>query len=224
MKNIILITLFLSAGYSNECENYLDSFGNTIYNCNCNEDTWHEYYPNMGSCWLEYVDLSDVNLYGVSLNGAYLYGAFLNYANLQNANLEHSNLNEANLEETNLEGANIDWASLEGANLEGAILTGANLFSANLVGANLSYADLSDTDLSGANLSCAILSGTDLNYANLSNTTWDECGAIDENGDGYDDLSYEIGYEAGATSGDLNLDGIHNIIDIVVAVDMLLNP
>ena len=52
-------------------------------------------------------------------------------------------------------------------------------------------------------------------------------GATNESGftaDGYDDVSYEVGYENGATSGDLNLDGEHNIIDIVLAVDMIINP
>ena len=199
MKNVILIAMLLGVGYSDECEEYLDSFGNTVYNCDCNEDTWHEYYPNMGSCWLEYTDLSYANLYGASLNGAYLHGVFLNYANLEHANLEY-------------------------ANLEEVILTEADLLEANLRHSNLTQADLSDADLSGANLSCAILSSTDLNYANLDNTTWDECGVSDLNGDGYDDISYEVGYEAGATSGDLNLDGVHNVIDIVLAVDMLLSP
>jgi len=42
----------------------------------------------------------------------------------------------------------------------------------------------------------------------------------DTDEDGYDDASYD----AGATSGDISLDGVHNIIDIVMAVDMLLNP
>jgi len=42
----------------------------------------------------------------------------------------------------------------------------------------------------------------------------------DLNGDGYDDACYE----AGATSGDLNLDGTNNILDIVQLVSQILNP
>ncbi len=42
----------------------------------------------------------------------------------------------------------------------------------------------------------------------------------DGDGDGYHDVSYE----AGATSGDLNLDGVNNIIDVVILVDNILNP
>jgi hypothetical protein len=43
-------------------------------------------------------------------------------------------------------------------------------------------------------------------------------------GDGYDDISYEVGYVAGAESGDLNLDGIDNVLDVVILVDNILNP
>mgnify|MGYP001425360154 CR=1 FL=1 len=46
MKNIILITMLLGAGYSDECEDYLDPFGDSVYNCDCNENTWHEYIRN----------------------------------------------------------------------------------------------------------------------------------------------------------------------------------
>ena len=42
----------------------------------------------------------------------------------------------------------------------------------------------------------------------------------DENEDGYDDVSYD----AGAESGDLNLDGTDNILDVVILVDNILNP
>ena len=47
-------------------------------------------------------------------------------------------------------------------------------------------------------------------------------GITDENDDGYDDVSYEIGYENGATSGDLNLDGIGNVLDVVTLVKQIL--
>jgi len=35
---------------------------------------------------------------------------------------------------------------------------------------------------------------------------------------------FNEGYELGAQSGDINLDGQHNILDIVTAVNMILNP
>ena len=45
-------------------------------------------------------------------------------------------------------------------------------------------------------------------------------GIIDDNGDGYDDVSYD----AGAGSGDLNLDGVGNVLGIAILVDNMLNP
>ena len=42
--------------------------------------------------------------------------------------------------------------------------------------------------------------------------------------DNYDDVSYEAGYETGAESGDLNLDGIDNVLDVVILVNNILNP
>ena len=84
--------------------------------------------------------------------------------------------------------------------------------------------DLSGADLSGANLSCANLSGAYFYLTNLTNTIWDECGITDENDDGYDDTSFDAGYVDGAESGDLNLDGANDVLDVVTLVNNILNP
>ena len=47
-----------------------------------------------------------------------------------------------------------------------------------------------------------------------------DCSFEDTDGNGYDDVSYE----AGAESGDLNLDGTDDILDIVALVNQILNP
>jgi uncharacterized protein YjbI with pentapeptide repeats len=178
--------MLLGVGYSDECEDYLDYFGDTFYNCDCNEDTWQEYYPNMGRCWLKYADLS--------------------YANLSYANL--------------------DWANLSYANLEDASLFLVNLGGANLAEANLTNAYCWGTFFVWANLEGTIFDGADLTYA-----YFDETG-----GDGYDDVSYDAGFSAGAgadyedgyvdgaESGDLNLDGFNNIMDVVQLVNQIMNP
>ena len=173
VKSCLIITMLLGIGYSQDCEP--DAI--VGWNCDCNEDTWQEYYPNMEGC--------------------YLYGAYL-----VGANLTETNLGWADLSGANLEGANISWADL----------TNANLWWANLIGADLSGANLFQANLSGANL------------CNLAGSGWGECeqpdGITDSNGDGYDDVSYE----AGATSGDLNLDGVDNVLDVVILVDNIINP
>ena len=54
-----------------------------------------------------------------------------------------------------------------------------------------------------------------------------ECTYEDEQGDtgGAEDCSYgDECFEAGATSGDLNLDGANNVLDVVELVDKILNP
>ena len=100
-------------------------------------------------------------------------------------------------------------------------MAGCDLYSAYLSGANLENANLTNADLSGANFSYA-------NLCNLAGSGWGECeqpeGITDADGDGYDDISYEVGYVAGAESGDLNLDGIDNVLDVVILVDNILNP
>ena len=46
----------------------------------------------------------------------------------------------------------------------------------------------------------------------------------DENEDYYDDASYDAGYVDGAESGDLNLDGGNDVLDVVLLVNNILNP
>ena len=119
----------------------------------------------------------------------------------------YSQCNESNWEEY--------YPDMSGCDLQGAYLEGVNLS-----GANLEDAILSEADLTGANLIDANLSGAYFYLTNLTNTIWDECGITDDNADGYDDASYD----AGAESGDLNLDGVDNIQDVIILVDNILNP
>ena len=102
-------------------------------------------------------------------------------------------------------------------------LLGADLSGASTNFTNFMYANLSDADFTGAG--CA---GAFFVWANLEGTIFDGAyltfAYFDENLDGYDDVSYEAGYEAGATSGDLNLDGVDNVQDVVILVDNILNP
>ena len=102
-----------------------------------------------------------------------------------------------------------EYYNSEGHNMERCYLENANFY-----GADLAEASLLRAFLDGANL------------CNLAGSAWGECeeSVTDNNGDGYDDVSYEVGYETGATSGDLNLDGGNDILDIVLLVNNILNP
>ncbi len=88
---------------------------------------------------------------------------------------------------------------------------------------------LTDAFLTYANLEGACLEGaigftqTDYNGTPILEgcaRTGGECSFEDTDDDGYDDVSYE----AGAQSGDANLDGTLNVIDLVVFVDLIINP
>ena len=92
--------------------------------------------------------------------------------------------------------------------MEGCYLYGANLFGANLQGTCLEGAiNFTQTDYVGT----PILEG-------CSGSS--DCSFEDTDGDGYDDVSYE----AGAESGDANLDGQLNVLDIVLYANIILNP
>ena len=113
---------------------------------------------------------------------------------------------------------------MEGCDLEGADRYNSKFIYALLIRANLAWTYIHQVDLVGANLSCANRSGAYFYLTNLTNTIWDECGITDENDDGYDDTSYDAGYVDGAESGDLNLDGANDVLDVVTLVNNILNP
>ena len=148
--------------------------------------------------WQEYYP----DMMGCQLSGADLAGTFLAYTNLTGADLTGANLYQAYLKE---------------ANLTGADLTGANLYGANLVFADLSDANFSDTFCYGAFFVLATLEGTIFDGADLT------FAFFDENGDFYDDASYDAGAES-VDVGDMNGDGSNNVRDVVMLVEDILNP
>jgi len=114
----------------------------------------------------------------------------------------------------NMAGCWLQGAYLGGANLSWANLGWANLGWANLGWANLTGADFTDASCYGAFFVGAILDNTNFDGADLTSAYFDE------NLDEYDDVSYD----AGAGTGDVNLDGELNILDLVTSANMILNP
>ena len=145
------------------------------------------------SIWLNFSDLSDIDL-----SGSRLIDLGIREANLTNANLSKANLRSSTLSGTNLSGANLTEAILTNTEiskntnfanvtLDGVISGNINYVSeiplatlpvnyilknGYIVGpkVNLAGADFTNIDLSGANLSGANLSFANLSGANLSNT------------------------------------------------------
>lgn len=128
---------------------------------------------------LEFVNLSNTDLYRANLSEANLSDANLFGANLSRADLQLADLSRADLSDSNLSGANLFGATLGGTKFNDANLNGANLSEASLIGAHFGranlpsahiiHADLSHADLSGSNLHEADLRRTLLIEANLSN-------------------------------------------------------
>ena len=207
MKNILFITMLLGVGYSQ-----------------CNESNWQEYYPNMEGCYLPDADLSGEDLAGVDLSYAILVGA-----NLSEANLIWANLRWANLAGANLGATWIDEDGLHGqANLTNANLQNANLQNANLTGSFLAFANLAFANLTGADLTSAMLYETCLEGAiGFTQTNYEYTPILEGCADtwGGEDCSYgDECFDAGAESGDLNLDGINDVLDVVMLVDNIINP
>ena len=77
---------------------------------------------------------------------------------------------------------------------------------------------------------CGICEGdnsTCSGFTDSSASNYDENATIDDDSCEYNDDCEEVfneGYKLGAQSGDINLDGQHNILDIVTAVNIILNP
>ena len=84
---------------------------------------------------------------------------------------------------------------------------------ADLTNANFTDAICYAAFFGGATLEGTIFDGANLTYA-----------YFDVNWDGYDDVSYDAGYDTGAQTGDVNLDGELNILDLVTSANMILNP
>jgi hypothetical protein len=202
VKSCLIITMLLGVGYSQDC----DPDADVGWNCDCNEDTWQEYYPDMIGCYLQ----------GANLEGAMLYGAYLSGADLSWADLQEAWFLSAYLEGANLQGANLSGATLIAASFLNANLTGANLSDAGCLGALFVRAELDWTNFEDA----------DLQYAYFDETGHSDC-IIDPQGeigcDGYDDASFDAGVES-VDVGDMNDDGENNVQDVILLVNNILNP
>ena len=110
---------------------------------------------------------------------------------------EYYNSDGHNMEECWLYEANLSGAYLNGANLGGAILNGVDLTGAYLVGAYLVGADLEGACLEGA------IGFTQTNYSGTPilegcASEGGDCSFEDTDEDGYDDVSFDEGFNNGA--------------------------
>ena len=154
-----------------------------------------------------------------------LLGIGYSQCNEDNRQEYYPDLQGCSLTGANLVMANLAWADLTDAWLLGADLSFAILEGATLVGANIAFANLNQANLAGADFSNSACRGVYFVGANLNNTIFDGADLtytyFDENADYYDDESYEVGYNTGAQSGDVNGDGELNIIDLLHHLHLL---
>ena len=84
-------------------------------------------------------------------------------------------------------------------------------------GCDLSYADLTNAYCWGASFVAAELDDANLSYAYFDETG--DCMMGENIGyEGYDDASFD----AGSQTDDVNLDGVLNILDLVVSSNMII--
>ena len=104
VKSCLIITMLLGVGYA-DCDPEL-------YNCDCNEDTWQEYYNskghNMLGCWLPGANLSNADL-----TDAYCWGAFFVGANLEGTIFDGATLTSAYFDDFSINPIKFSMENLE---------------------------------------------------------------------------------------------------------------
>jgi len=224
LLNLTFTTLLLSVAYSQ-----------------CDESNWQEYYPEMQGCDLEWADLFGANLnwanlcnLTVSPSGDVCEGLSGFTDDNGDGYDDMSFIAGATSTDSNNDGLVDEFPILSIVDGSATVLLQGSLDQYTDSGANCS--DQEDGDLShqvevsgqivninipGTYTVSYDCSDSDGNAAQTKNRTVFVIPPIiaDENEDGFDD----DGFMAGAQSGDVNLDGVFNIVDIVLGVEILLN-
>ncbi len=139
---------------------------------------------DLSRCYLQDMDLREVNLVG-----SYLQKAHFNKAILMNANFQDALISDAYFRGAELEGAifrgvgytniKFEGAKLGGADLRGAILNGsyfqkADLKNAKLDGAKLKNTEFQESSLQDANFKDAILDAANFQNARLKGVNFQD--------------------------------------------------
>jgi uncharacterized protein YjbI with pentapeptide repeats len=117
-------------------------------------------------------DLSRANLHRAQLGTLWLNHVNLSDADLTDAVGEAANLTGVKLERADLSRANLRSARLENVGLQRSRLAAANLRSAGFTRSDLGGADARGADLSGASFYDSNLRGIRLDGAKLKNIVW----------------------------------------------------
>ena len=235
LLNLTFTTLLLSVAYSQ-----------------CNESNWEEYYPDMEFCDLEDANLSGAYLEGACLEGAIgftqtnyngtpiLEGCAFGGGDCSFEDTDEDGYDDVSFDagvasvDANNDGLVDDFPSISIIDGDAIILMQESLEQYTDSGAscsdqedgNISHqvevsGDIVNMSSPGTYMIFYNCSDSDGNAAQTKHRTEFIIPPIiaDENEDGFDD----DGFMAGAQSGDVNLDGVFNIVDIVLGVEILLN-
>tara|TARA_Y100001970_G_C14244013_1_gene866796 strand:+ start:70 stop:846 length:777 start_codon:yes stop_codon:yes gene_type:complete len=205
-------TMFIDSDFSNS--SFLDSYFEKTYAIN--SDFSSSDFSNAQQGTQEAIFIN-CNLSGANFEGYYEY-LYLLFSDINSANFENVYFLACEFIGSNFKNANFEYIEDSMFGWNNNII---NNYFCDYTGNNISNSFDADFEYQ-----------ENYEYGNIFENCpeWEpyfsnygqECPYEDLNWDGFDDMSFDFGYDFGAISGDNNLDGLVNIVDIINLVNIIL--